>query len=940
MTKRSAFPPGQPSRPGKQFSPLTSRLLPFALALIFSPGARAATLPPPQALRCEYAVNPLALDTAQPRFFWQLPEGERGRRQTAFQILVASSEDKLQRDQGDVWTSGKVASERSVFVPYQGKPLASRQQCWWKVRYWNEKHKASPWSEPAFFGTGLLAPEDWEGQWIASDLELKDYQKTLRALPDFGMEPESEIWSRATQIREMTKDVKDAPAVWLRKEFDAAPVRRATAYVSGLGLFELYVNGRRIGDRCLDPAYTDYQKRVFYQALDVTAALKSGRNAVGVILGNGWFNLVIPHVLRYYAADYIAPPQLRLELDLEMADGSHQRVVTDPGWKFTCDGPIVFNSVLSGETYDARKEMPGWDCAGFDDRSWKPAQLAPAPDGKLIAQMLPPVRKTQSLPAVSVAKQGDGWRFDLGVETTGWAKLQLHGNAGQEITIKYPGAGGHTLGRYQTCQYLCKGTGTETFAPRFCYNGYRYVEVTGLAYEPKASDLTGELVCSDLASAGAFACSDERLNKLQEILLRTIRNYITHIPNDPTREKAGWTQDIECGFYETVYNFMSAPTYVKWQRDFLDIIHTNGYVPPVAPGRFDGPTINGPWWGGAIIYCPWYLYQFYGDAGILAESYPAMQRQFGYLRSIAKNNIVEWGLGDWMEVGSVRPVRTPVPLTSTCAYFYFADILSQTAALLGKAQDAAAYRALADQIRAAFNQKFFNAQTGDYATGSQTSQLLPLYFGLAPQDQRERVLQRLAERIAKDHGHLSCGFVGTPLLLSGLAELGRPDLAWTIATQTNYPSFIDAVLNRGQTAFKEDWQGGLVQMPSLQGPIGTWFYHSLAGIRNDPAGPGFQRLIIRPEIAGGLTWARAHHDCLFGRIASEWKREGSRFQLDAQIPPNTTATVYVPAGSERDVTESGVPAARAPGLKFLRLERGAAVFAAQSGTYHIASTVE
>ena len=889
-------------------------------------------------LRCEYAVDPLGVDEPRPRLFWQLESSARGQKQTAYQVLVARSKTKLQRGEGDLWDSGKVVSEQSVFVPYGGKTLTSRQQCYWRVRVWDKDGQRSAWSAPSTWTTGTLKEEDWQGKWIGSDLELMDYQKTLRDLPDFGMESETEIWGMTEKCRQMSAAAKEAPAVWLRKEFDAAkPIRRATASICGLGFYELYLNGERIGDHYLDPAFTDYQKRALYLTYDVTRALKPGRNAIGVVLGNGWFNLITPHTLRFYAADYIAPPRLRMDLDVEFADGTHRCVASDTSWKFTTDGPIRFNCVLAGETYDARQEMSGWERAGFDDSKWKPALPVSAPEGRLVAQRHPPVRKVKAIPAVSVEKHGDGYRFDLGVETVGWARLQAKGQRGQEITVRYPGADSHTLGRYQTGKYIFKGDGVEAFEPRFCYGGFRYVDVTGLSNAPVAGDLVGQMVCTDLEPAGEFACSNEKLTQLQQILLRTIRNYIIHIPNDPTREKAGWTQDVESGFFETVYNFQTAPIYRKWQQDFLDIIHTNGYVPPVAPGRFDGPTINGPWWGGAIIYGPWYIYQFYGDREILAESYPAMRKQFEYLGTLTTNNILHWGLGDWLEVGSVRPKATPVPLTSTCAYFYFARILSQTAEVLGAPAEVQRYAQQAAQIRDAYNREFLNPETGQYASGSQASQLVSLYFGLAPDDKRELVLRRLVERIAQDKDHLSTGFVATPILLTGLTELGHPELAWRIATQPTFPSFIDAVLNRGNTVMKENWDGGLVQMPSLQGPIGTWFYHSLAGIRPDPTSPGFKKIILKPELAGDLSWVKAWHDCPYGRIISQWRRAGDKLTFSCTIPPNTTATVYIPVSSATGITESGKPAARTPGVKFLRQADGAAIFTVGSGSYVFAN---
>ncbi len=917
-----------------------SRIKLFTLSVLLVSSLTALHAAEVGGLHCEYLTDLLGVDTPQPRLSWLLESTQRGECQTAYQVLVASSPERLGHDKGDLWDSGKVASDQSIQVKYAGKPLSSRQPCYWKVRVWDKNGRASDWSQPAFWTMGLLADKDWRGRWIASDLELMDYQKELRALTDFGMEDEKVIWDLAKKIRPKLASVTNAPAICLRKEFDTPKtIRRAVVSVSGLGVFELYLNGQRVGDHQLDPAYTDYQKRVLYVTHDVTALLRPGRNALGVVLGNGWFNLITPHVLRFYAADYIAPPQLRLDLDLEFTDGSHEFIGSDESWKFTTDGPIRFNCVLAGETYDARKEMPGWAEAGFDDAQWKPAKSASAPDGRLFSQQVRPVRKVQTLPAVSVKKVKGVWRFDLGVETTGWAKVRVKGKPGQVVTIRLPGSDSHTLGRYQTSKYILRGGDYEEFEPRFCYAGFRYVEVAGLDYQPALTDCVGQQVCTDLEPAGSFACSDERLNRLQTILLRTLRNYIVHIPNDPTREKAGWTQDIENGFFETALNFNAVTMYAKWQHDFLDAIHPNGYMPPVVPGRFDGPTINGPWWGGVVIYAPWYMYEFYGDREILAESYPAMKAQFNYLGSLATNHVVRWGLGDWLEVGSVRPVRTPIPLTSTCAYYWFACILRDTANLLNRPEEAKHFAAEAEAICAAYNREFFNSKTGDYASGSQTCQLVSLVFGLVPEAQREWVKQRLAERIAKDKDHLTTGFVGTPLLLTGLTDLGLPGLAWNIATQTNYPSFIDAVLNRGNSVMKEDWKGGLVQMPSLQGPIGTWFYHSLAGIRLDPQAPGFKRIIIKPEIANNLTWVQAHHDSPYGRIVSNWKREGQKLTMEVTIPANTTATVYVRARDAASVTESNKLASETTGVKFLRTENNAAVYAVGSGTYRFQSTL-
>ena len=906
----------------------------FLALIVFQAGTFAATSV--RRPRCEYLENPMGIDIPQPRLSWWIDDPSRGARQTAYRILVASSPRLLAEDKGDLWDSGKVASDVSHLVPYAGRPLASGLTCWWKVRVWDKKVRPSAWSKTARWTMGIVQASDWQAQWIGSDLELMPYQKELKALPDFGRESESEIWAMAKRLRPIGDQEKEAPAVYLRKEFALRGIpRKATAYICGLGYFEWSLNGRRVGDHHLDPAYTDYERRVGYLVYDVTDAVIQGTNAVGVALGNGWYNLITPHALRYYAADYIDTPRLIFRLEIEYADGSKESIVSGPGWKFTTEGPLRFNCVLAGETFDARREIDGWDRAGFDDSGWKPAPVVAGPRGRLRAQLLPPVRLVAEIPTVKVEKTESGWRFDLGVETVGGARLKARGRAGQKITIRYPGVNTHTLGRYQTDVFILKGQGTETFEPRFSYKGFRFVDVSGLDYAPEAADVTGLMVCSDLPSTGEFACSDEFFNRLQEVTLRTIRDYIIQIPNDPTREKSGWTEDVWNQFECTAYNFEAALTYREWQRDFLDEQHDDGYVPTVAPGRFDGPTINGPWWGGAVVYAPWLLYQFYGDAGVLAESYGGMKKQVDYLSSLAEQGVLSWGLGDWLDPGSDgRPRLTPVPFTSTAAYAWFTRLVSQTARILGKTEDEARYERLAEERTGAFNSHFFDPSSGTYAGGSQTAQILPFRLGLVPSGKEDLVRQRLREAIAKTADHVGTGFVGTPILLTTLSELGLADLAYTLATQKDPIGWYDMVVRKGNSVFKESWDGGGVQMPSLAGNISAWFYHSLAGIRPDPKGPGFKRLILEPQPVGDLTWVKAHYDGPYGRIVSEWRKENGAFQWDVTVPPNSTATIYVPAKSPVEVREGGRPLDRIGDIKLLRMDNGRAVLMVSSGNYH------
>jgi len=898
-------------------------------------------------LRCEYLKDPLGIDVPKPRLSWVMEDGgqkteDRGRKQTAYQILVASTPELLAKDKGDLWDSGKVEGDQSIQVEYVGKPLTSGMRCFWKVRGWftvqGSEVQGSEWSKNASWAMGVLKPEDLgSAKWIKSDLELADYQKELKKIADHDREPEDSMWERAKGIRKMTEGVTNAPAVWFRKEFSAAgkPLRSARVCMSGLGYYELYINGAKVNNHHLNCAPYDYGKAVPYQVHDVKQLLRGGDNAIGVILGNGYFNPVIPSLLREYAADYIDTPRMLLDMVLEFEDGSVQRVVSDCTWKFTTAGPIRFNSVRAGETYDARMELGDWSSPAYRMETWKDAIAAEAPTGKLVNQNLPPVRRIAEIPAVSVVKNIEGYRFDIGVESTGWARLKLKGKPGQKIIIRYPGSGSHTLGRYQECQYICRGDGIETYEPRFAFSGYRFIEVSGLDYEPKPSDLVGCLVASDLQSSGRFSCSSPELNKIQEVILRTILNYNIQIPMDPVREKVAWTQDVQSNFKATACNFDVSRIYAKWQDDFIWSLQDDGYVPTVLPSCFDGPTINGPWWGGMIVFNPWQLYQFYGDRQILERSYEPMKHYIRYLDSIAKDNIITWGLGDWKDTtadckqGS-RPNCTTVPFTSTCAYMMYNDIIRRTALLLNKTDDAAKYAARTQEIRAAINSRFFNAATGVYDKGSQTGYVLALFLGVPAEADRPRITENLKAQIASDGFHVTSGFVGIPILLTYLTEHGMGDLAWRIATRPTYPGWFDMIFTLKNSVLKEDWAGKLVQMPSLAAPIGEWFYRSLGGIR--PDAPGFKSIIVQPYTET-LDWVKCEYESPYGLIRSDWQKKDGKLTMEITIPANTTATVYIPAKEEAGVIEAGKPAAKADGVKFLCMENNTAVYAVGSGTY-------
>ena len=1046
-------------------------------------------------LRCEYRQDPVGIDVVQPRLSWTLETAPtvRGQAQSAYQVLVASSPEKLAGEQGDLWDSGKVSSDQQLQLLYGGVPLASRLRCYWKVRVWDQDSKSSGWSKPAMWSMGLLEPGDWQGRWIAATDqlatpaasgvagfhaleagkpdELKWVQVDLGAErvldevklyppapsgfervkgfgfpvrfrieasndPDFGESqtiadfsrtdypsPGNEsraffahgirgryvritatrLWNRKTgpepfcfalaELEVLSKGTnvalgapgraKDSfegagwglqkltdgqrlpdtqtstsnrpgnAAVLMRKEIRLdTRVTRATAFLCGLGYSELEINGRKIGDAVLDPGFTDFSRRVLYRTYDVTDAVRLGPNALGVILGGGWFNLATPDAFAFEHAPWSASPRMRCQLHLEFADGTTRTVTSDASWKWSV-GAITFNCVRGGETIDAREDKPGWSLPGYDDSAWHAAMVVAPPAGKLVSQQHPAIRATTSIRPVKLTVPKPGvYVFDLGVNIAGWARLDTHGPRGTKVTLQSNellnqdgtvNTGhntSHTHGRFQTEEYILKGEGVETFEPRFTYHGFRYVQVSGLTEEPTVGSLTGRWVTTAPERVGHFTCSNERINKIQEVILRTLLNNMHGIPTDcPQREKMGWMDDGCVGMETAFYNLETPLFYRKWFHDMMDAQDPNGHVPDFVPtsgwGR-SGPdgspgAMADPWWGGAIVMTPWKLYLHYGDTRVLEEGYPSMKAYVDYLGATAKDHLIHWGLGDWL-VGSAKASAPPQTHLSTAAYAWQARIVSQTAALLGKNDDARRYATLADQIRDAFNKRNLNPETGWYVSNSQSGQAVPLALGLVPENLRPQVLGRLVESITARNGHVGAGIVGLLPLFQALMENGRDDLAYLMLTREDFPGWLHMV-NSGATSIWEVWNGdGSRNHPTL-GCIGVWFYEGLGGIRLDPAAPAFKRLIIKPAVVGDLAWVKCSYSSVHGKIESHWRREGGKLRLEVTIPANTTATIYVPTAEPDAVSESGRSAAKSKGVKFLRAEKEAAVYEVRSGQY-------
>ena len=865
-------------------------------------------------LRCEYLENPLGIDVSQPRLSWIVESKQRGQRQVAYQVLVASTEAGLNSDKGDLWNSGQVPSDQTLHIVYAGKFLASYQRCFWKVRIWDKDGKPSAYSEPAHWDMGLLSPREWPGQWIS-----------------------------------LTADTNSAPAPLLRRTFKLGRnIKQARAYVCGLGYYELHINGKKIGDHCLDPAYTRYDRRALYVTYDVTDALQRGTNAIGVILGNGWYNVQTLAVWDFHKAPWRAAPKLYLQLRVEYADGYTETLVTDTQWKAST-GPVVFNSIYGGETYDARLEKPGWDTAAFNDSDWRMAEVVAPPPGKLSAQMIPPIKADAGIKPVKLTEPRPGvFVFDLGQNLAGYAELSVRGQAGTKVVMKYSerlGGDGmidraeiqqhvakmDTNQQFQADTYILKGGSQETWHSRFVYHGFQYVEVTGFPGKPTLTSLRGVFLHSAVPAAGEFECSNPLLNRIWGAGRWAYLSNLQGIPTDcPHREKNGWTGDAHLAAEQGLLNYAPAALYTKWINDLGDEQRPSGELPGIVPTSGWGYKWgNGPAWDSAFLLIPLYLYEYCGDTQVLRDHYDGMKRYVDYLTSRARDGIVDIGLNDWAPFKTA----TPAEITSTAYYYRDARIVALAANLLGNEADALRYADLAAGIKQAFNRKFYHPETGLYGNGSQTALSCALYQGLADPEIRPLVLSNLVANVEQRQGHIDTGILGAKYLLNALLENGRADVAYRIASQKDLPSW-GWWIEQGATTLWEQWNGGESRNHIMFGDISAWFYKALAGINLDPANPAFKHILIKPNVVGGLTSARASYDSVRGRIVSDWKTDREGFHLAVTVPANATATVSLPVPDAAKVREGELPASKAAGVKLLGVAGGRTLFEVGSGTYH------
>jgi alpha-L-rhamnosidase len=887
-------------------------------------------------LRCEYRVNPLGIDKPKPRFNWELRSSVNNTVQTAYRLVVASAPSFAAGDV--IWDSGKVSSSASVLVPYAGAALEPARGYFWKVMSWDNHGRASAWAPAASFSTGLFAPADWkEAAWIAYD-RMPD--SLLNVLPTDGK-----------------KDRVNANNILpiLRKEFSVkARLKSATAFVSGLGHFELSLNGKKAGDHFLDAGWTRYDKQALYVTFDIKRLLKQGTNAAGVMLGNG-FHYVPPVKGRYRKLkSAFGFPKLIARIRLEYEDGTIEDVVTDRSWK-AAPGPIVFSSIYGGEDYNAGLEQAGWNVPGFNDRSWQNAILVPGPP-ELNSQMAEPLKVQEKFEPRSVTRAANGhWVYDLGQNASGIIRLSVKGRKGDTIRIVpaelLNGDGSvnqRPIGSPYYFQYILKGSGVETWEPRFSYSGFRYLEVEGGVPRGKAASgvkagqteillLQGLHTRNSAAATGTFQCSSELFNKTYSLIDWAVKSNMASVLTDcPHREKLGWLEQVHLMGPSLQYAYDIANLSRKTLRDMMDSQLPDGLVPEIAPEyvkfEWGGDMFrDSPEWGSSAVLLPWYMYQWYADEEVLHTAYPMMQKYLAYLQTKAKNHILYQGLGDWYDLGPRPPgvsQLTPNGVTGTAIYYYDLVIMSRVATLLGKTADAETYTQLAAGVREAFNLIFFNPVTNQYASGSQTANAMAIYTGLVPDASKQAVLENLVADIRRRNNALTAGDIGYRYVLRVLEQEGRPDVIFDMNSRSDVPGY-GYQLAKGATALTESWAA----LPTVSnnhlmlGHLMEWFYSGLGGIRLAEGGTAFNHFLVRPEPAGDVRSARTNFNSPYGPIRSEWSLDESRFSLNVEVPANTTCTLYLPARPGAPVLSNGEPVAVSS------YEKGRALISLGSGKY-------
>ncbi|OKP99100.1 glycoside hydrolase family 78 protein [Paenibacillus sp. P46E] len=881
-----------------------------------------------QKLRVEYKENPVGLDVRHPRISWQLQSEERNVMQQSYDIQISAEPDFGSL----LWTSGRVYSDQCTHVELVEPELRSRQRYYYRVKVWDRENRHTEWSEAAFWEMGLLKAEEWKAGWISAPLSLLDVE------------------------------AEQCPLVRHTFHIDGTPLQ-ARMYVTALGLYEMELNGSRVGDGYLTPGWTSYNHRLQVQTYDITGQIEAGDNAVGAWLGNGWYkgNLAWDNRKHLYGDR----PALLMQIHLTFADGDEQIITTGEHWTAAA-GPILMSELYHGETYDARLERSGFSRAGYDDSGWSRVELVTHPKEILVAQENVPVRKIEEIQPVQLLKTPAGETvLDMGQNMVGWMHFTLEAPGGTQVQLLHFEVLDQEGNVYtdnlrrakQTVTYIAKGGGPESYEPRFTFQGFRYVQLLGFGANVALQDFTGIVLHSDMEPTGSFTCSNPLLNQLQHNIRWGQKGNFVDVPTDcPQRdERLGWTGDAQMFIRTSAYLMNVAPFFTKWLKDLAADQLDHGGVPFVIPNVLGENEHSSAAWGDAAVICPWTLYQCYGDKRILEQQYPSMQGWVEYIRQQGSDEFL-WNtgfhFGDWLGLDA-KPDSysgaTDTDYIATAFYAYSVQLMQKTAHVLGKTDDAQRYSELHSRIVTAFNREFITP-SGRLSVSTQTACVLALMFGLVEGTAKERTVGKLLKLLEESHYHLTTGFVGTPYLNLVLSEAGHTDVAYQLLLQTDYPSWLYQV-TKGATTIWEHWDGmkedgsfWSKDMNSFNhyayGAIGDFLYRHVAGIELDEDFPGYKKFVIQPQPGGDLTWAAAELETMYGRIRSEWRTAADRLEVSVSVPPNATAELYLPNAGLAQVRESdgllelaaGVHSAEQLGDK-VKLELG-------SGDYSFTYAVE
>lgn len=877
-------------------------------------------------LRVENLVNPVGLDITQPRFSWQLVSEKRNVLQTAYELRVANDATALGKAPDLIWQTGKVNSDQSLYVPYGGAALQSGKRYYWQVRVWDKEGKASAWSAPAYWQMALLQPSDWKAKWIE---------------PGYA------------------EDSVLRPSPLMRKEFSAPKkIRSATAYITAHGLYEAFINGKRVGDAYLTPGWTVYPKRLQYQTYDVTNLLKNGANAVGVQLGSGWYRGVIgfENNRNVYGKDIA----LLFQLNIEYGDGTTESIVSDETWK-SATGAIQSSEIYNGEFVDARLHKEGWNNTGFNDAGWAGVAVRAYPMNNLLATYNEPIRKKETFRPVKMITTPKGEQvIDFGQNLVGWLVIKASGKAGDKLVVQHAEVLDKQGNFYTenlraakaTDTYILTGKGEETFEPRFTFHGFRYAKIEGYPGTLKPENIEAVALYSDMKQTGSFTSSHPLINQLQHNIEWGQKGNFLDVPTDcPQRdERLGWTGDAQvfsrtAAFNMDVHNFFS-----KWLKDVAANQLPNGSVHFVVPNVINGNAAGATGWADAATIIPWNMYLAYGDKKILEEQYESMKSWVGYMQNQSKNDLWNTGFhfGDWLSYMQDNDLMGRSAITdkyflAQCFYAHSTQLLINAARILGRNDEAATYEALLKRIKDAFLKEYVTAN-GRMVSSTQTAYVIALNFDMLPEPMRPEAVNRLVENIKSYNNHLTTGFLGTPYLCHVLSRFGRADVAYQLLMQESFPSWLYPV-KMGATTIWERWNGirpdSTFEPASMNsfnhyayGAIGDWMYRVVAGLDTDVEKPGYRHSIIKPHIGGGLTSAAAELQTSYGKLKSAWKLDGGQLTLDVEVPPNTTATLYIPAKDAADVMESGKPLSSLKDHQVVQAEKGYAGIMIGSGKYN------